>query len=208
MKLHIVRHGETVWHAENRYCGSSDIGLTEKGIQQSIELAEWAEKADLDLIISSDLSRAFTTAAPSAKACGKDIEIEKRFREVDFGQGEGRTSAEMMVAFPADYQAFIENPGHSPLPDGEAGNVAVDRALAALTEITNRENCEEVLLVAHSTLGRLLICALTGIPLDSYRQVFPMVINGAITTLLVPKVDKSADLYGTGSLLAFNVPTN
>jgi probable phosphoglycerate mutase len=208
MKLHIVRHGETLWHAENRYCGSSDIGLTEKGIQQGIELAEWAKKANLDLILSSDLSRAVMTATPSSKACGKDIEVEKRFREVDFGKGEGLTSAEMKVAFPADYQAFIEHPGHSPLPDGEPGNVAVERALAALTEITKRENCEKVLLVAHSTLGRLLICALTGVPLDSYRRVFPKVINGAITTLLVPTVDKSAELYGTGSLLAFNVPTN
>jgi probable phosphoglycerate mutase len=207
MKLHIARHGETVWHAENRYCGTSDIELTEKGLKQGIQLAVWAKTANLDLILSSDLSRAVITAAPSATACGKDLEIDTRFREVDFGQGEGKTSVEMKAAFPADYQAFIENPGHSPLPDGEAGNIAVERALSALAAITNREHSEEVLLVAHSTIGRLIICALTGIPLDSYRRVFPKVINGAITTLLIPKVGKSADLYGAGSLLAFNVPT-
>ena len=30
-RLVLVRHGETVWHAENRYAGSSDIDLTDLG---------------------------------------------------------------------------------------------------------------------------------------------------------------------------------
>ena len=29
--LVLVRHGETVWHAENRYAGVSDVALTPRG---------------------------------------------------------------------------------------------------------------------------------------------------------------------------------
>ena len=29
--LYLARHGETEWHAEHRYAGSSDVALTEHG---------------------------------------------------------------------------------------------------------------------------------------------------------------------------------
>ncbi|MGH3438557.1 MAG: histidine phosphatase family protein, partial [Sciscionella sp.] len=36
--LVLVRHGETLWHADNRYTGVSDIGLTSTGTQQAADL--------------------------------------------------------------------------------------------------------------------------------------------------------------------------
>ena len=42
--LVLVRHGETVWHAENRYAGVSDVALTPRGaIEQAGQLAAWAD---------------------------------------------------------------------------------------------------------------------------------------------------------------------
>jgi probable phosphoglycerate mutase len=55
-----------------------------------------------------------------------------------------------------------------------------------------------VLLVAHNTLFRLLLCNLLGVPLSRYRALFPSLRNGAVTELeLVP---------GNVALLSFNVP--
>ena len=31
--LVLVRHGQTVWHAENRYAGFSDVALTTRGLR-------------------------------------------------------------------------------------------------------------------------------------------------------------------------------
>ena len=85
---------------------------------------------------------------------------------------------------------------------GEPGEHGVERAAEALAEIVVERPDAVVLVVAHSTLGRLLLCHLLGIPLDSYRTVFPFMLNGAVTTFTV----ESADFAGSGRLLGFNVP--
>ncbi|MFD0853182.1 phosphoglycerate mutase family protein, partial [Actinomadura adrarensis] len=40
--LYLVRHGQTEWHAENRYAGISDVALTETGRDQAERLGRWA----------------------------------------------------------------------------------------------------------------------------------------------------------------------
>ena len=206
MKLHIVRHGETVWHDENRYAGSSDIKLTELGREQADRLAQWAPTAGLDAIMSSDLSRAIQTALPSADACSLELTVDPRFREVHFGRGEGMTSAEMRTTFAKPYQAFLDHPADTPLPEGESGSDAIRRALDGLFDITTNKTRKTVLLVAHSTLGRLLLCTLTGIPANNYRRVLTEMRNGAITTLEIPGVATPDALRGNASLLGYNLP--
>lgn len=33
MKLYVARHGQTIWNAQNKVCGITDVELTEKGIE-------------------------------------------------------------------------------------------------------------------------------------------------------------------------------
>ena len=91
----LCRHGETVWHAENRYAGISDIDLTARGHDQAAQLADWARTAGLSAIYASTLSRAQVTAAASANTTGLSVRVDERLRELDFGEGEGLTTAEM-----------------------------------------------------------------------------------------------------------------
>ena len=204
MILYLVRHGETEWHSENRYAGSTDIALTPKGIEQGIKLAEWAKGEEIDLIVTSDLSRAVITATPSILATNVAHRIDSRFREVDFGLGEGLTSVEMQSKFPDERNAFIEAPADFALPNGEKGTDAVNRAFDALFEVISVERPREVLLVAHSTLGRLMLCGLIGINLNNYRSIFPQIVNGAITTVEIENVSQPSALYGAGRLIELN----
>ena len=130
---------------------------------------------------SSDLSRAIATAQPAVAGLGTKLVVDARLREVDFGRAEGLTRSEMAHAFPQELAAFMANPGTSPLPGGEAGSSAVARALGALEDIAAARPDGAVLVVMHTTLMRLLLCHMMGIPLDRYRTVFPEVINAAIT---------------------------
>jgi probable phosphoglycerate mutase len=204
MILYLVRHGETEWHSENRYAGSTDVALTPKGLDQGIKLAEWAKGEDLDLIVTSDLSRAIITATPSILATNVAHKIDPRFREVDFGLGEGLTSDEMQSRFPEARKVFIEAPADSALPSGEKGADAVNRAFDALFELIPVDRLCKVLLVAHSTLGRLMLCGLTGINLNNYRTNFPKIINGAITTIEIENVSEPSALYGAGRIIELN----
>ena len=198
--LLLARHGETVWHAENRYAGSSDVGLTEKGIGQAATLGRWAAGQPLAAVYASDLSRAVLTATPSADALGLQVQIDPRLREVHFGRGEGMTRTEMIEVFPAGLASFLASPGHVPLPDGEAGLTAVQRAWSALEEISVRHQGDTVLVVMHSTLMRLLLCRVLGVPLDNYRDTLPSVQNAAITSITINE--------GKPALHSYNVPTS
>ena len=194
--LILARHGETLWHAENRYAGSTDVGLTDRGRAQSFALGRWAAGQPLAAVYSSDLSRAVITATPAAEALGLTVRVDPRLREVDFGRGEGLTSTEMREAFPAAREEFDRSPGHSPLPGGESGLAAVDRAWPALEEIVQRHDAP-VLVVMHSTLMRLVLCRVLDLNLDRYRTAFPSVLNVALTTIT---------LGPTPALHGYNVP--
>ena len=67
-ELVLVRHGETVWHVDNRYAGRSDVELTERGHDQGAQLARWAADAGLDAVLTSPLRRAHETARSRSRS--------------------------------------------------------------------------------------------------------------------------------------------
>ena len=204
--IHFLRHGETVWHHDNRYAGVSDVALTDRGRQQAQELAPWAAAADIRLVATSDLSRAIETAQPVAAVAGVPYHVDPGLREVDFGRGEGLTRTEMRARFPAELAAFLANPASVPLPGGERGVDAADRGLRALAALGGPYDERTIAVVAHSTLIRLLLCRLIGLPLDDYRRRFPVMGNATVTTVRVPAGPGAEDLVGAAELIRFNAP--
>lgn len=195
----LVRHGETVWHAENRYTGRTDIALTERGREQAEQLAGWAKQAHLDAIWVSPMSRALDTAAPSALATGLRAHVDQRLTELDFGDGEGLTSAEMLERFPDARRAFERDPVAAHLPNGEDPNGGAQRAIECLKDIVRQHPSGRVLVVGHGTIKRLALCSLLGIPLRHYRDMFPVVRNCGVTTI-------RWDGTGNAALIEFNTP--
>lgn len=197
---HIIlcRHGETVWHAENRYAGISDIDLTPRGHDQAAQLADWARTAGLSAIYASTLSRAQVTAAASATTTGLSVRVDERLRELDFGEGEGLTTAEMEQQFPKALTHFRADPATHHLPGGEDPFKAADRFVTCLRDITQQHPDGRVLVVAHTTAIRLALCQMIGIPLREYRRVFPAIRNCSLTEL------SFQDDYV--SVLEFNTP--
>ena len=179
----LVRHGETVWHAENRYAGRTDVALTEHGREQAQHLARWSAVAGLDAIWCSTLTRARETAGIAAAATGHTARVDERLVELDFGRGEGLTSADMRREFPEALEAFRADPATHHLPGGEDPHRAVDRALSCLADIAVEHPSGRVLVVAHTTLLRLTLCRLIGVALGEYRRLFPFVRNAAITEI-------------------------
>lgn len=197
-RLLLARHGQTVWHAENRYAGSSDVALTPTGLAQADALARWAMSARVGAVVASDLSRAVLTARPAAAALGLEVAVDARLREVDFGRGEGLTGAEMRAGFPEARAAFLSAPATAPLPEGESGVDALGRAWPALERLAVGDDAD-VLVVMHSTLMRLVLCRVLGIDPDRYRSAFPTVRNVAITAVT---------LGATPALHSYNVPVD
>ncbi|NKQ57096.1 histidine phosphatase family protein [Amycolatopsis sp. K13G38] len=197
-RLLLVRHGETEWHAENRYAGTSDVALTDLGLRQAEQLGEFlAARPDPPVAVyASPLGRAQRTAESPAKKLGLTIETVEELSEVHFGLAEGRVLSEM----PADLvERFRVDPVANAFPDAEPPVEAAERGVRALRNIAQRERGRRVLVVAHNTLLRLTLCRLLGIPLARYRDVFPRIENAAITEIGIDGNDTS--------LRRFNLPT-
>jgi probable phosphoglycerate mutase len=197
--LLLARHGQTIWHAENRYAGVSDIGLTDEGRAQSEALGRWAAVHRPDAIWTSPLSRAIATADPACRALGVTPHREPGLRECDFGVLEGRTLAEFAAEVPDAAEAYRADPVAYPFPGAEDPTAAAARGTQALRRIAAAHPGERVLVVAHNTLLRLVLCTLLSIPLGQYRRVFPRLRNAAITELRL-------DDDGSAALLSLNVP--
>lgn len=203
-RIHLVRHAETLWHAENRFAGIADVALTPRGLEQAGELAGWVERRAaagerFDAVVTSTLSRAILTARPAAKALGLEPHADERLVEMAFGRAEGMNRAEMELEFPEVLAAYTANPATVALADGERGLDVIARGRAALADIVRERPGGTVLVVAHSTLTRLLVASLLGMELDRYRATFPAVGNCHITTF---------ELHPDGAfaLHAYNVP--
>jgi broad specificity phosphatase PhoE len=177
----LVRHGETVWHAENRYAGRTDVALSELGREQAERLAARLRDGGLAAIWASPLGRAAETAAAVVRATGLAPWSDERLRELDFGTAEGLTRDEMAERFPGALRAFDEDPVANHLPEGEDPRAAAARGVACLQDVAAAHPGARVLVVAHTTLVRLVLCQLLGVPLADYRRRFPFVRNCAIS---------------------------
>jgi 2,3-bisphosphoglycerate-dependent phosphoglycerate mutase len=198
----LSRHGQTPWHAENRYCGSSDVGLTAVGEQQAARLADWAVAARPDAVVSSPMRRCRETAAPAAAATGAgDPVVVDELREVHFGIAEGRTLDEVEADHPGTVAAFRSDPVRHAFPDSEPPADAARRVAAVLRGLAASYPGDHLLVVAHNTALRLALCLLLGIDLSHYRRVFPRIDNGALTRLRVP-----TDGQDPPALLGLNLP--
>src|SRR5918911_3955609 len=93
VRILLARHGETVFNVEGRWQGQSDSPLTERGLAQARELARALADEPIAAVYSSDLGRAFTTAAQVARPHGLTGIPEERLRERGLGRLTGRLGA-------------------------------------------------------------------------------------------------------------------
>ena len=201
VRFALARHGETVWHSNNRYAGaSSDIDLTPTGRDQAQLLAQWCLGFAPDAVICSPVRRAIETATPSADAAGVALHIIEDLREVDFGLAEGRTIGELTDLDPAMVERFRKDPAAHPFPGAEPPEEAADRAALALRDLARQFSGGKVLVVAHNTLLRVAICRLLDLPVARYRDIFPRLDNAAISEMTI-----AADPAGISSLHSLNV---
>jgi len=198
--LLLVRHGESIWHGENRYAGRTGIPLSLRGLEQAQPLGDWAASARVTAIWVSPFLRARQTAEPAERATGLSAVVDPRLQEVSFGRGEGFTRAEMERAFPEALVRFEADPVANPLPGGENPREAAERAVACFREIGGKHPNGRVLVVTHKTVIRLTLCSLMGVPLSQYRRVFPYIINAALSEICIDG--------RSSSLLSFNARVN
>ena len=172
-KLLIVRHGETVWNREGRIQGHTDVGLSERGLEQARMLAQRLKSMRLDAAYTSDLCRAVDTAAVILE--GRDVPLcpTPRLREYHKGAFEGMTEAELRARYPSEYPGYVAKDLDYAPDGGESTRGVSARMTAVINEIKERHLDDTVLVVGHGGSLRAAMMALLGMSLDAnWRFVF------------------------------------
>jgi len=179
-ELILVRHGETAWNRERRMQGHTDTPLSELGRAQAAALGARMRNAVLSAIYSSDLSRAYDTAAAVAAHTGHEIRKDRQLRERTFGIFEGLTYDEMAQRHPEVHAKFLSRDPDYALPGGESASQFFERSLACLDGIARRHAGETVMVVTHGLVLDTLYRAATGLPLHLKREA-PL-LNASLNT--------------------------
>lgn len=126
----LVRHGQTPLTVAGAFSGSSVPGpsLTARGRTQAAQAADlvfrvgrqaWPDLPRPTAIVASPMVRAQETARAVGRRLGVHVTTDDRFAEVDFGEWEGLTAAEVDAAWPGRLHAW-HTTGTTAAPGGES----------------------------------------------------------------------------------------
>lgn len=127
VRVSFVRHGETVWNVDRRLLGWNDLPLDPVGERRARDLGAAVDIGRYTAVWCSDLDR----AAATARLAGWQATSDRRLRELDFGELEGRTWAELDPETRAGLVAFE---GYTP-PGGESVTSFVARVVEFLDSL-------------------------------------------------------------------------
>lgn len=192
-KIFLIRHGETQWNAIGRLQGSSDVELSPEGIEQARRLAAHFPAREVGAIYSSDLVRAVMTAEILAAKFNLPVIKVSDLRETNFGDWEGKFFDELAKEYPVEFEKFFKSPEELCPPHGETFLESQVRAWAALGKIFVEHENQNVVVVSHGAVIRLILCAALEIPIRKMWAIsqFNLAVNilrmddGQITVELV-----------------------
>lgn len=181
-ELIVIRHGETDWNRQHRFQGQVDVPLNPAGHAQARRVAEHLAAERVDVLLTSDLSRARQTAAPLAAAWGLPAEPDAQLREQHFGLVDGLEVAAVQREHPALWAAWVAQQADFEIPGGESIRQFHARVIAALQRLVRAHAGRRVAVVSHGGVLDALWRHAQGLPLQGTRRC-PMP-NGGINRLV------------------------
>lgn len=168
-RIGLVRHGQTDYNLRGLFQGSSDMPLNDTGREQAhhaLDSLAGDQAITWDAVVTSPLQRAEDTG----RIIAEDHAIpfagtDPRLVEIDWGVAEGQPVDAMEEQYPG--RSF---PGREELQD------VADRAAAAIDDMADARPGQDVLVVAHGTLIRLLLSGVT-------REHLPSIPNGTLSLI-------------------------
>jgi len=173
-ELWLIRHGQTDWNLEGRYQGQSDVPLNATGLAQAEAYAASLDGRPFAAIFSSDLARAYQTAAVIAAKVGLPVQTDARLREINQGEWQGRTLTEIKALYNEGAQASQSqiDPAETRAPGGESVLEVSQRLAAAADDIARAYPVGPVLVVSHGLALASLYCQANRIPLrEAYNYI-------------------------------------
>lgn len=173
----LIRHGEPV--GGRKYRGQIDDPLSDKGWQQMRDAV--ADHRPWDRILTSPLLRCSEFARELAQRHQLPLHTEPRFKEIGFGEWEGKTAAEIKASAPDFLQRFWQDPvAHRP-QGAEPMQTFYERVSQAWQDLLAQHSGQHILVVCHAGVIRASLLYLLAIPMQHVFRI--QVSNAGITRI-------------------------
>jgi broad specificity phosphatase PhoE len=155
--LRVVRHGATKMNnhddtSADRIRGWMDVPLTDEGREEAHEAGEALVDHGIEVIVSSDLSRAQETADIIGGIIGVKPTTSTKLRPWDLGKFTGKSTKD---ALPTILEYVNEKPDE-PVPDGESFQDFAKRAFSGIAAAFRKADGKILCIVTHYRVERLL----------------------------------------------------
>lgn len=164
MTLIMVRHGQTAWNKDERFRGRHDLPLDETGWQQAEAVGgRIAAEYRPAVVLASPLRRAMQTAEVITRPLDLNVQPDEGLLDLDFGDLTGLSPAKAETHLPGLYHTWLSAPHVVTFPGGESLDVVRTRVTTLVQQVTERYPGEQVVLVSHLVVCRVLLCSLLGV---------------------------------------------
>ena len=164
-RIHLIRHGQVVGHDQPRYNGQTNVALTDVGLEQYRVLKERFSGTPISACYTSDLDRCITGASSICIQYGVDPVQRQELRELNIGVWEGLTWQEIQSNWPEEWKARLADLVNHRVPRGENLLDVQARVMPVIREIIERHKGQEVLVVGHGGVNRIVLLNAIGAPL-------------------------------------------
>jgi probable phosphoglycerate mutase len=165
------RHGQTDWNVANKFQGHTDIPLNSVGQYQATHAARLVVDMKPTAILSSDLSRARSTAQALADLNGLPVNIDPRLRETNCGKWEGLTGEEIR-AIDLDNLREWSLGGDNPAGGtGDRRSEVGARAKAAIEDFLSGKDRETLIVATHGGTARAIIGSYLELPIPYWSKI-------------------------------------
>ena len=166
-----MRHGQTEWNRVERFRGRADLSLDETGRLQAEAAALRLKAEHVAAIYSSPLKRAIQTADAIAKQLKLPVQPLEGLIDIDFGSFQGLSAEEATKKDGELFKMWVERPHLVRFPEGESLDIVRQRVLAAVDDVATKHKDQTAILVSHTVVCKVLMCAMLGLDNSHVWQV-------------------------------------
>lgn len=170
-RIHLLRHGQVVGFDKPRYNGQADVLLTEIGIEQYALLKDRLADIPLTACYTSDLTRCVTGADLICNSREIQQIKQKELRELNIGIWEGLTWNEITERWPEQWSSRLADLVNYRVPNGENLLDVQARVMPVIWEIVERHRGQDVLVVGHGGVNRIILLNAIGAPLKGMFNI-------------------------------------
>ena len=194
--LYLIRHGESEANRSNTFLGHHDLGLTDKGLEQAEMTAAYLfQQVSPDVIYSSDLSRAYQTAKPTAHRFELSIQKDEALREIMAGAWENVPFDEIAERYRESYHIWKTDIGNAHPDGGESVVQLQQRIVTAVTRIARENEGKTILVFTHATPIRVLAAHCKKLTAGEIKNS-PWVSNASVTKVCFNGAELFLEEYG------------